>query len=120
MNGKFQKFISWILLLGGLAIICWSLYSSYNIFTGKTSAPEIFKIEEKKIQAPALIKGKTPATPAEIQKEMEGFIEKQLKEIIPAKTLIGFLNLISWSIFVGILIFGGAQISSLGIKLMRK
>lgn len=120
MNQKLQKFVSWTLLLGGLAIILWSLYSSYNIFTGKTSAPGIFQVEEKESPAPTSTKGKTPTTQDELQKEMEKMIEGQLKEIVPAKTLMGLLNLITWSIFVGLLIFGGGQISSLGIKLMRK
>lgn len=120
MNTKLQKFVSWTLLLGGLAIILGSLYSSYNIFTGKTSAPEIFKVEEKENQAPTPTKGKTPTTQAELQKQMEKVIEEQLKEIVPAKTLMLLLNLITWSIFTGILIFSGGQISTLGIKLMRK
>ncbi len=51
--------------------------------------------------------------------DIEKVIREQLKRILPTKTIIGFLNLIAWSIFSAILIFGGAQISTLGIKLIK-
>ena len=113
MNIKFQKFFGWALLFVGVTIIFWSLYSSYNIFTAKTTAPEIFKMPEKETVLP---KKETQKLEAQIQ-EMIG---EQLKGIIPAETLPTLLNLIAWSIFAGILIFGGAQIAGLGIKLIKK
>jgi hypothetical protein len=42
-----------------------------------------------------------------------------LKEILPAEAITKMLNLIVWSILAGIFIFGGSQISSLGIKLLK-
>jgi len=51
---------------------------------------------------------------------MEKMIGEQLKGIIPVDTLPKMLNLIVWSILAGLLIFGGAQISNLGIKLIKK
>ena len=119
MNTKLQKFSGWILLIIGLAIIFWCLYSSFNIFTAKSSPPQIFKIEEKEPLTP-LTKEKTPVTQKELQEEMEKIIGEQLKGLLPAETLPKLLNLISWSIFAGILIFGGGKISSLGIKLIKK
>jgi hypothetical protein len=117
MNGKLQNFFGWVLLLAGLATISWVIYSSYNIFTAKTAPVQIFKIEKKETLS---VKGKTPTTPTELQKEMERMISEQLKELIPAETLNTLLNLIAWSIFAGILIFAGAQISGLGIKMIKK
>ncbi len=115
---NFTKIFGWILLIAGVAIIVFALYSSYNIFTGKAEAPRVFKVEEK-IEIP-IPTGKAPATPTELQKELEKMISEQLKEIIPVEFLPRLLNLITWSIFAGILIFAGAQISSLGIKLIKK
>jgi hypothetical protein len=112
------KIFGWLLLLVGLAIIGWTLSSSYNIFTGKAEIPAIFKIETKETITPTT--GKIPTTQAELQKEMGKMIGEQLKEIIPVDTLPKLLNLITWSILAGILIFGGAQISGLGIKLLKK
>jgi len=51
---------------------------------------------------------------------MEKIVEKKLGEIFLVEFLLKLLNLISWSIFAGILIFAGSQISSLGIKLVKK
>lgn len=117
MNLNFQKLIAWVLLLTGIFIIFWTIHSSYNVFTAKTPVPQILKTEEKEILK---TKEKTPASLEEFQKEVDKAIQEQLKNLIPAKTLTTFLNLIVWSVFCGILIIAGGQISTLGIKLMKK
>lgn len=106
---KGSKIIGYLLLLLGIAIIFWSLYSSYNIFTAKIKAPEIFEIPKKEKALPA----------ARPEFQLEKIISEQLKELIPADTITKILNLIAWSIFMGILIFGGSQIANLGIKLIK-
>jgi len=110
---EFQKIIGWGLLILGISIIVWTLFTSYNIFTGKTEPVIIFKIEEKE-----------KISFSEREKlsleEMEKIVEEKLREIFPTEFLSKLLNLISFSIFVGILIFAGSQISSLGIKLIKK
>lgn len=108
----------WILLIAGLIIIGWTLLSSYNIFTGKKAIPEVFIIETKEVSVTT--PEAAPMTPEEIQKEMEKMIEEQLKEVLPADLLTGILNLTAWSILAFILIFGGAQISGIGIKLIKR
>jgi hypothetical protein len=118
MDSKLQNLIGWILLLAGLAAILWTVYFSYNIFTARAPAPEIFKVE-KEIQTFGGT-GKIPATQAELQKEMEKLISEQLKGLLPVDALPKLLNLISWSFFAGILILAGAQTSGLGIKIIKK
>lgn len=113
MSVKLQKFIGWVLLFGGLAIILWSLYSSYNIFTAKVEVPEIFKVVEKET---VLSKKGTQDLEAQIEK----IIGEQLKGILSSDFLPKIFNLIAWSIFAGILIFGGTQIAILGIKLIKQ
>ena len=117
---SFQNISGWILLLAGLAIIIYGLYSSYNIFLGKNSAPEIFKLGEEENKVQEASKGKIPSSPADLQKEAEKMIQEQLKGLIPQEVIFNLLNLISWSIFVGILILAGGHISGLGIKLIKK
>ncbi len=102
--GFIKKIIGWVLLLLGLIIIFYSLYSSYNIFTTKTQAPEIFSVAEKE--------GITTGT-------IEEMVQQQLKGVLPTESVIGLLNLIAWSIFAGILIFGGGQVAGLGIRLVK-
>jgi len=113
------KLFGWGLLIAGLLIIGWTLFSSYNIFTGKAVAPEIFKAETKETELPTQAKTKTPTTQAELQKDMEKMIGEQLKGILPADTIPKMLNLAVWSMLAFILIFGGSQISTLGIKLIN-
>lgn len=111
-----KKIFGWILLVAGILIIGWTLIFSYNIFTGKAVAPEIFKTEIKEFSPSD---GKVPTTPAELQKEMEKMVGEQMRELIPVDIVPKILNLVVWSIFAFILIFGGSQISSLGIKLLK-
>lgn len=117
---NFLRIIGWFLFSIGLILIFWSLYSSYNIFTGRSLAPEVFEIKNKETENQVSLKGKTPTSLTEIQKEMEKMINEQIKEIIPLDFLPKILNLIVWTIFAGILIFAGGQISNLGIKLIKK
>lgn len=106
-----KKILGLLLLFIGLAIIFYGLYTSYNIFTAKSQPPEIFTIEEKDKIAPAGTQG--------FQDQMEKMLEEQLKGLLPTDSIPKTLNLVAWSIFAGILIFAGGQISSLGIKLIR-
>lgn len=112
------KIFGWALLGIGVLIIGWTLISSYGIFTGKAVGPEIFKIEAK--ETPPITQGKTPTAPEEIQKEVEKMIGEQLKGILPVDALPKLLNLVVWSVLAFILIFGGSQLSILGIKLIKK
>ena len=111
---KARKIIGWLLLLVGLIIIFYSLFTSYNIFTGKSLGPTVFKMPEKETVLPQ----KGEAQPLEGQ--MEEMIGEQLKEMLPVDFIPKLLNLISWSIMAGILIFAGGKISSLGITLIKK
>lgn len=115
-----EKIFGWGLLIIGIIIIGWTLYSSYNIFTGKVKAPEVFEIEKEITKTPASNQGKLPTSQTEIQKELGQMIAEQLKGLLPVDALPKMLNLIVWSILAGILIFGGSQISGLGIKLIKK
>jgi len=113
------KIVGWVTFLAGILIISFALYSSYNIFTGKSSVFELFKIEEKVTQAPPSQKGKLPTSPEALQQEIGKMIGEQLKGILPVDTLPKILNLFVWSTLAWILIFGGGQIAGLGIKLLK-
>lgn len=108
---KFSKIFGWILLFLGLLIISYSLYSSYQIFTGKENVPQIFTTKE------GLGEGIKIPFPG---KEVEIPIPEQLQKILSSGFLSPkILNLISWSIWASILIFAGSKISSLGIQLIK-
>lgn len=42
------KILGFLLLIAGVILIGWTLINSYNIFTGKIPAPEIFAMPETK------------------------------------------------------------------------
>ena len=111
---NFIKIFGLILLAAGLAIIFWSLYSSYNIFTAKTAAPEIFAAQKGAATSP------TGKGSQNIQDQVQQMIGEQLKGLLPTTSINQLLNLIAWSIFAGILIVGGSQISNIGIRLLKK
>lgn len=107
-----NKIGGWLLLVLGVAIISYSLYSSFNIFTNRTPAPEVFPIIQEEQQ-------KTSGTGQDLQAQTEEMIREQIKGIIPIDFLPRLFNLISWSLLSGVLIFGGSQIGYLGIKLIK-
>ncbi len=106
-----NKIIGYILLMVGLSLIFWIIFQSYQIFTDKVSAPIIFKV-----QAPQQTSSQNISSDA--QKQFDQAIQKQLAQMLPVETLPKVLNLISWSVFAGILIFGGGKITGLGIKMI--
>ena len=113
---KNSKAFGWFLLLFGLGIILWTFYSSYNIFTGRVPVPEIFEVRK----AEKGTEGTLPAQKADSpQAQMEQILQGQLKEALPTDILPQLLNLIAWSIFAGIMTFGGAQVAGLGIKMIK-
>lgn len=93
------------LLMLGLILIGWILYASYNIFTDRAAAPDIFSVFMVESE----------------EMTEEEMTEAQLKEVFPieADALPKILNLIAWSVLAFILVFGGSQIAGLGIKLMK-
>ncbi len=111
---SFNKILGYIFLFVGLVIIFWTLYNSYNIFTAKITAPEVFEVSETEPLSSQ--KSKTQ----DLQGQVEEVVKEQFKEILPPDLLPNLLNLISWSIIAGILIFGGSKVSNIGIKLIKK
>ena len=110
---NYSKVVGWILLIAGLILVIWTLYTSFSIFTARADAPEFFEIPKEEALSQKEQTG-------DIQAQMQQLIEEQLKGVIPVDSIIKLLNLAVWSMLAFILIFGGTQISSLGIKLVRK
>jgi len=104
-----KKTLGLVLIILGLAVIFYGLYSSFNIFTGKASPPEIF-------EAPSVAKS---VGSQDVQAQLQNMIQEQLRGMLPVGSVATFLNLASWSVFAGILVFGGAQIAGLGVKLLN-
>jgi hypothetical protein len=104
-----SKILGLILLLLGVAIILYTLYFSFNVFTAKAAPPEIFKLESQAASSGA----------QGLEAQFQEIVSEQLRGLIPVDSITTLLNLITWSIFAGILIFAGAQIAGLGVKLIK-
>ncbi len=103
------KVIGWLTFLAGISIVLFTLYSSYNIFTGKMDILEIFQASG--FSDTFDVQGdEADALPV---------IIRAIKGIFPLDAIPKFLNLAVWMMLAGILIFGGAQIANLGIKLIK-
>lgn len=115
MDGK--KAVGWFLVLGGVSLIAWTLFSSWQIFSGEKGAPQIFQSSQAapKRQVP----GGTQNLQAPAQELVAETLREQLKEFFPADSTPKLLNLISWSILATIFLFGGGQIGGIGANLLR-
>ena len=109
---RYQLVIGYILLVLGLALIGWTLWQSYNIFTDKVSASLIFKTQAAQ---PASGNDGT----LDVQKQINDAVKHQLNQILPPDTITKILNLASWSILAVIFIFGGGALSGIGVKLVK-
>lgn len=107
----YTKIIGWPVFVIGILIIGWTLMMSYNIFTAKVEVPQFFEIPQEIV---------SESGGQDIQAQLQQMVGEQLKGLIPADTLPQVLNLTVWSMLAFILIFGGTQISGLGIKLIKK
>lgn len=120
LSNPLSKVFGWFLLFLGLAIVIWPLYFSYQIFLGKAETPNIFKITSQALSNLPANNQLSATTPAELQKQIEGLVSNQIKDILPVDLINKFFNLAGWMIVAGILIFGGSQIANLGVNLLKK
>ena len=112
-----KKVFGWFLLIIGVLIIFWGIYSSFEIFTAKRSVPEIFKVPTS--QEVSIEEKTAKDLQAEMQQQMQQVIREELGKIIPPGFLPKLFNLISWSIFIWILVFAGGKLAWLGIQLLK-
>ena len=112
-----KKIIGWVLLVIGVLAIVAGVWQSYQIFTNKTAAPEIFKLEKK--QETSLPKTSAKTQEEMINQQMEQLLQEQLGKLIPADTVTKILNLTVWSIFMGILVLAAGKIATIGASLLK-
>ncbi len=119
MSKKCLKFFGAVLLILGVGVIIWTLFLSYNIFTGETDAPALFDLEKEEENLPPgteeiiIEEGDFPG-------EIEELLEDQFSTMLPAGAMGKMFNLIAWSVLAFILIFGGSHLATLGIKILKE
>jgi len=100
-----------LVLVLGLAIIIWSLYQVYGVYTQKITIPDFFKISES-----ASLENKSNGG---IEQQLQSVIKQQLSSFIPTNTISQSLNLGFFAVVIGLFIFGGSKIALIGVKLIK-
>ena len=110
-----QKTLGIVLLAAGLLIIAASLVLSWQIFTGANPAPELFSLPQTSGESPAPLIGSLE----DLGRQLPNLLGGQLKELLPLETILEMLNLAAWSMFAGLLLFGGSLVAGIGVKLVK-
>lgn len=118
-GGIIKSFIGLALVMAGVLLITYSLYTSWHIFTGKTLPPQIFKASSFEQPKTTGGSGLNIQSAEGIQNAIQSVLAEQLGSILPITTLPSVLNLTVWSMFAGLLVLGGSQIASIGIRLLK-
>jgi hypothetical protein len=95
-----DKTIGYALLMIGLGIIFFSIFSSFSIFNGKTP-PRIFNIEPS--TKPVTVNGQ----------------ELSSMELVPSEYLNQSGNLTFFMLFMFFLVSAGGKISSIGVSIIH-
>lgn len=111
-----KKIFGWALLVIGVLIIIWVIWTSFEIFTAQRPVYEIFKLPTTQDVS---LKKDGGSLETQIQEQMQQIIKGQFQEMFPPEFLIKFLNLMSWSIFAIILFMGGEKLAVIGIRLLK-
>lgn len=112
-----NKILGYILLALGLVLIVFALWQSYNIFTGKTSAPIVFATPSP-INSSAK-NSNSPDIQAQIQNQIQNVLGQQLNQVISPALITKTLNLTAWTFLAWILIMAGGAIAGIGVKLLN-
>lgn len=122
MNAK--KIIGWVLVAAGLLVIGQAINLSYQFFTGKAEFPAIFKAPSaaQAVAVPVADQNKVAVSAADAQAQMQQAIGQATAQavngMIPLGSMEKLLNAIMWSVFATFLVYSGAKISEIGVKLI--
>lgn len=107
-----QKIIGYILVAIGLAVIIFSAFSVYNVFTKKARPIELFHFDSVSISATALM---SPDMAAKIPAGQE--VPKI--DILPADMINPTTNILAHLFLMGFMVSIGYRVSMLGVQILR-
>jgi len=110
-----KKIFGWVILIIGILVIAWGIWTSYQIFTGEIPVYEVFVPESSTSLTKDKINLNLP-----MEQQMQQIIKDQIGQIFPQETLFKFFNLSAWWIFMMILMLGGGKLANIGINLLKK
>jgi hypothetical protein len=117
---QLAKIFGWLLFLLGLATIFYTIFASYQALNGRLLLPEVFSVGSQKTTSSDGISNIISQFEKLFGSQSSSQSGLEILQVLPIlNSLPKLLNLLAWSVFAGILIFAGAQIAGLGIKLIK-
>jgi|GEM_PF-526280 len=137
----------WLVLAVGLILIAITINTTYSYFTGKQEFPRVFKFDQivPKVEAQITDEAKKIEEQRNLDEQLKkleemrqsvinsdlniqgGFdpqiqvqdaVNQALNNILPAGIMEKMMNMIAWSVFATFLVYAGAKISEIGIKMI--
>ena len=113
-----NKIIGYVLLFVAVLMIAWGFWQSWEVFTAKRPAPEIFKTRTESTKTANTALPKISGLPAGMEEQLGQVLQGQLANILPVSSIATILNLTAWSIFMAILAVLAGKLGGLGVKLL--
>jgi len=112
---KIKKIIGYFLLFVGLALLCWTLVKSYNIFSGKIPPPSVFSLKtEVKKETAGSIKNLT----LQVQDQVEQMVLRYFNQVLPGEAIEKMLNLSAWTMLAFVFIAGASVLCNISIRII--
>jgi hypothetical protein len=118
------KITGWCLLFAGLLVIGLSVNQSYRYFSANAAFPVIFEMPKTPPEAVVLSGDNAAALDAQaIEKQMQDAMWQAVSEsingMIPNGAFSKILNAALWSVFATFLVYAGASVSGVGVKMLK-
>ncbi|MCU0653211.1 MAG: hypothetical protein MUD10_03040 [Candidatus Pacebacteria bacterium] len=108
-----KKIAGWLIVVAGLFLIGVTISSTYAYFTGTSEFPSVFKTGTVLESSNG-----TPSSTQDPQAQVQQAVNQAVGNILPAGSVDKTLNMVSWSVFATFLVYAGAKIAEIGIKLL--
>jgi hypothetical protein len=111
--------MGWFLLAIGLAVIGWTVNSSYRHFTAKADFPPVFNFGENNgTEKSQSLDAASLNVEAQMQLAMSQATQEAVANLLPAQEIAKLLNMIAWSMFAAFMVYAGFKIAEIGVKII--
>ncbi|MDP3982191.1 MAG: hypothetical protein Q8P70_01420 [bacterium] len=111
-----ERAIGFALLVVGLCLIGYGVYSSFSVFGGATDPPHVFQMQ---IPQESDTENESARGALSEEEAFENMMQNQLASLFPFEAIEKALNLGAWSLFMALLFMAGGKIAGVGVQLLR-
>ena len=102
-----EKIIGFVLLVGGVGLVLWSVWSVYQVFSGQITPPMVVNFELKPISLP-------------MNSSVPGIEMEPLElDMFPTETMNQTTNMVLYLVLMGFISTAGAKLANVGANLLR-